>query len=221
LIFVGRLVRPLPFEEPIMAKKSLGGCQPAERPAGDRTVETIRSFIVEGRDLGPEDYRAEVVPLIVSIASPATSGNDAFRALKTFNFMIARVRGLLELVAPMDEPLALVNSTDATKGVGNPTVSERRLMKAMNARLSLQNTDRNQSIFDHNAMPLSAIMPAAGGQPLDFGEAPHILPAGENMELDVALVQGSTNAADDTAVLGANTEYGVALEGWYVRVRGD
>lgn len=195
--------------------KSLAGCQPPRPPKGSRTVETIRSFIVEGRDLGPEDYRFEIVPMIVELAAAITSGNTTFRGLKTFNFMVGRMTGLLELLAPMDETLALVNSVTGTKGVGNPTVAERRLLKAMNARMSLQNTDRNQNIFDSNPMPLSRML----DRPIELAEAPHILPAGENFELDVALVQGSTNAADNLLVSGADTEYGISLEGWYVRTR--
>lgn len=203
-----------------MAKSKLqGGADPATPPAGDRTVETIRSFIVEGRDLGPEDYRAEIVPMIVALASPTTSDSDTFRALKTFNFMVSRIRGLLQLLAPFDEALAWVSAANAANGVGNPTPEQRRLIKAMNCRLTLQNTDRNQDVFDGAAMPLSAIMPELGGALIDLSEAPHILPGGEQFQMTATLVQGNSNATDNTTIIGANTEYGLSLEGYYVRVR--
>lgn len=198
-----------------MAKKSLAGCSPAERPAGDRTVETIRSFIVEGRDLGPEDYRAEVVPLTVQLSSTETSDNVNFKSLQTHNYLIGRIRGICRLLAPMDENLSLINSVTGSEGVGSPTVRDRVLLKAMNCNLQLTNTDNNQDIIDQTVLGASVIME----RPIDLAEAPHILPANMNLELTATLVGGSANLADNNAVAGANTEYGVLLEGWYVRVR--
>lgn len=196
-----------------MAKKDngMGGCEPVKAP--ENAVQSVRSRIWElGKDLSPEDYRAIAVPLYAILGASNTSGTDSYRTPTTHNFVIEQVRGHLALQAFDGELLTMNHASDNTKGVGGPDVVGRMLMKAMNARLDLKNSDREQKLFDNHPLSLASILSAVGGQPLDWSAEPHIVPAGETLQFSASLINV------DAKMLGGLTEYGVTLIGKLIRV---
>lgn len=195
---------------------SLGGCQPLAPPRGGGVYEPIRAMVHElgPGGLSPEDYRAEIVPLVKQFAVGDTSGSQTFRAPATHNFVIEQIMGVCALVDFANETLNL-----STEKVGdfssNPNIPARVLMKAMNCRVTLQNTDRSVNVIDGGlgSLNLSAILPMVGGRVIDYSSKPHILPAGETLSMTATLIQNVAN------IRGGATEYGLLLVGTLVRVK--
>lgn len=194
---------------------NLAGCQPISPPmAGEEAKQPIRATMYELTKLNPEEYRGAIIPLFARLAATDTSGSQTFRAPATHNLAIKKIYGHIALNALASETLDL-SAVMVGNFTNSPMLSERVLMKAMNARITLKNSDRSQNIIDggFGSQTLVSLLPMFGGQVADFEKAPHILPAGETLEMAVSLVQSTAS------ILGGATEYGVVLIGDYVRVK--
>lgn len=193
---------------------SNGSCQPiSPPPAGEESKYPIRSRVYEMTQLDPEVYRGAIIPLVARLAATDTTGSQQFRAPATHKLAIKEIWGHLALFALASETLDL-SAVMVGNFTNSPMLSERVLMKAMNARLTLKNNDRTQNIIDGGvgSLSLNAILPMCGGRVVKFDE-PHIVPAGETLEMAVSLAQSTAS------ILGGATEYGVILVGDYVRVK--
>ena len=94
--------------------------------------------------------------------------------------------------------------------LGNPTVSGRLLMKAMNCRLNLVVDDDNRKLFEGQALGLAGILTHVGGHPIEKNP-PDIVLDGETLKLTATL-------QDTTAdVVGASTRYGIVIVGDLVK----
>lgn len=195
----------------------IGGCEPVGAPS--KGYQSIRARMYElAKDLSPEDYRAVLVTLKATLGSGTTSSSDTYRVPATHEFVIEEIRGHLVLTQFDSELLAMNHASDATKGIGSSeltgtlTLRDRILMKAMNCRLDLKNSDREQKLFDNQSLALSSILSIVGGPPASREDEPHVVPAGETLILNAALIN------TDAKMLGGLTEYGVTLVGSLIRV---
>lgn len=188
----------------------VGGCEPVSAPANMN--QSVRSRVYElGQQLSPEDYRAVAVPLYAVLNAAATSGSDTYRVPATHNLAIEQIRSHLVLKAFDQELLTLNHASDVTKGVGAPTITDRVRLKAMNCRLDLKNSDREQKLFDNHSLALASLL-SGMGDPLDFSVEPHIVPAGETLLMNATLIN------TDAKMIGGDTEYGLVLIGKLIRV---
>lgn len=204
-------------------------------PAPANFSQKIRSQLTEGLQLGYADIIPSVLHLRATMAGtggpPATTlpedGTDIYRVSGDYNFLIAEVRGHIALNA--------IGSEDAQAATGfagmmlDATVRGRIAAKALNAKVSLFNPDRNDLRFVENSiqnssapntaivsnLSLASIMPVAGGSPIKLIEGnrilPLIVPGSERLQLKVSL----RNAAASSF----QTEYGLVLTGALVRMR--
>lgn len=171
-------------------------------------TERIHALMEEIRQLSPEDYRLIEVPLMVALSTSATSGTDTFRALTTHHFVIKELRGHILIRDVTSETVAVSN-------YGNPSYRDRIAIKANNCRVTLQNTDRSQKVFESsNNLNLGSFMRVSGGAPIVV-DPPHILPAGETLEATFTLVDTTSAVVGGTS----KVEYGLILVGHYVRAR--
>lgn len=197
-----------------MSNSYLGGCQPISPVDADGKSGIIRTKVVELTKLNPEEYRGVVIPMVKQLGSSDMSGDVTIRAPATHNLIIDQIFGHVALVNWATETLDL-----SAEKVGNfssaPNVRDRLLMKAMNARVQLVNTDRAQNVIDGGlgSLNLAAVVPVLGGRVVDWREAPHVVPSGEQLQLSITLVQ---NVA---GIRGGATEYGLILVGRYVRIK--
>ena len=166
--------------------------------------------LADAADLSNDRYRPVAVPLMVSLTTTTTTGKDTYVIPGKNKFVITRVRGHISLTSILTETLSIMSGTT---GVGNVGFLDRLAMKAVNAKLKLQDVDATKKIFDGtNDLILASILELVGGSPLDFSETPFIAGQGDVIQLDVSLQQ------TDSAVVGGATEYGVVLEGFLYRV---
>lgn len=192
-----------------------GGCEPIDPPS--EGGQPIRSLVHELTQIGPEDYRGVIIPLYVVLDTTTLTNTKAYRVPSTHNLVIHEIIGHLGLIGLLDEVLA-VNHASAGTGIGSSSTDGtvdflgRALFKAMNAKLTLSNTDRSQDVFLNQTVNLASITPIVGGRMVDLSRMPHIIPAGETIEVGVTLQQ------TDDKVVGGDTEYGVVLIGHLVRV---
>jgi hypothetical protein len=198
----------------------IGGCEPVGAPT--KGYQSIRAKLYEiAKDLSPEDYRVVAVTLKATLGVGTTSGSDTYRVPATHEFVIEEIRGHLALTQFDSELHAMNHASDGTKGIGtsDPTavsavlsLRDRMLMKAMNCRLDLKNSDREQKVFDNQSLSLASILAYVGSPPADVSDEPHIVPAGETLIMNAALINV------DAKMLGGLTEYGVTLVGKLIRV---
>lgn len=195
----------------------IGGCEPVGAPKN--ATQSIRARVYElAKDLSPEDYRSVAVTMKTVLGAGATSGSDTYRVPTTHEFVIEEIRGHLVLTQFDSEILAMNHASDVTKGIGSSEsngtlrLADRLLMKAMNCRLDLKNSDREQKLFDNQSLALASILSFVGSPAVDRLAAPHIVPAGETLVLNTALIN------TDAKMLGGLTEYGVVLVGNLIRV---
>lgn len=183
-----------------------GGTRPLTGLAGDASPNARALGM---KDIDPEKYRGIAVPLYTTLDDTTTSGYDVYRVPTTHDFIIEKI---LPHVVLTDL------ATEVATPIGNaavPSVADRIAMKAMNAQIDLQNTDRVQKIIDNHSLSLASLLSAAGGNILDFTGTPHKIPAGETIRLDVKYA--ATGAAAANMEKG-KTQYGVVLVGKLVRV---
>lgn len=155
--------------------------------------------------LSPDDYFWRDETLVAAITTSTTTGQVTYRGPANFNGLLWEVRGSIAFNSVTTETLSI---TAGTTGIGNPDLDARVLKKAMNMRLDLKNSDREQKLFGTAAKPLSDLL----RDPLKC-DPPHVLPDGEALQLDIA-TQDTT-----AAVLGASTNIGVSLLMLFVRTR--
>jgi hypothetical protein len=197
--------------------EALGACTPASTP---RTlIESIRSLLYEARTLTPDDYRAVGVAMKARLGVGTLNGSANYKVPNTYAFLVFAIAPIVALADPYSETKDLTSVADATKGFGNAvTVRDRILLKANNCQATLQNADRQLPVFDNaeqDGVNLGSLM--GDGAEIDLLTAPHIVPAGENLKLTVALTRGAL--ANDAPLLGGLTDYGLFIKGILVRTK--
>lgn len=200
--------------------------------------QKIRSSLTEQYQLSYADIIPTVVHLRVSMqgtGAPAPGQaatvlpapqSDLFRIPGDYNLVVSEVRGHVALNALSSESAVIANGF--TGMLADATTKGRVIAKALNAKASLFNADRNNLTFVENNIQnsstngpllsdlcLASIMPVAGGAPLKLIDQsyvmPLIVPGNERIQMQVAL----RNAAASTGL----TEYGLVLIGALVRSR--
>lgn len=201
-----------------LPSNQIGGCEPVKAPGGAGAAQMIRSRVYELTQLSPEDYRGVAIPIYATLGPAVFTGSDTYRVPSTHEFVIKQVVGHLALIDYTNE-VRDVGPADPTKGISDQAGAtaalsflNRVMAKSMNCRLDLRNSDREQKLFDNHSLSLSTILTLIGGRPLDWSETPHIVPAGETLAFNAALIQQAA------AMVGGNTEYGVVLIGDLIRV---
>lgn len=195
---------------------NMGACDPIKPPSGGGGyIQPVRTRIYDLTQLSPEDYRAVGVTMHATLGAAATTGQDSFRVPTTHELVILEIRGHLALIDLDNEVLNQANPSDATKGLGNhtsnPDIVGRIAGKAMNVKVNLKNSDREQKIFDGKPIGLADILTTIGGKALDYELTPHIVPAGETLLLELSLVQTAA------PWVSGNMECGIVLTGVLVR----
>jgi hypothetical protein len=199
-------------------------------PAPANFQQKIRSELTEALQLGYADIIPSILHLRVTLSGtggdPATTlptpASDIYRVSGDYNFLIGEIRAHLALNSI---------STETTAGVGMmnvESVKDRMIAKALNAKVSLFNADRNDLRFVENNIQnssvggplisdlcLASIMPLAGGSSIKLIQKgyimPLVVPGNERLQMKVTL-------SDAGASTGA-TEYGLTLIGALVRMR--
>jgi hypothetical protein len=200
---------------------NLGGCGPVQPP--NSPVQSIRAWLSEIvgvpeqgiKGLGPEDYRGVVVPMYVTLDSATSvglSGTEKHKVPSTHFFAVTGIQGFVAMPSWQNDDTHAGNTnpnTDAVEGM--------MWAKGMTTMITLTNTDIQQPIIEgRRQLNLSTIMNLRGGKAVDWLERPHIVPAGQQLELVVTW--------NDSTVAGAGSEggtlvqqYGVNLHGYYIR----
>jgi hypothetical protein len=176
------------------------------RPAG----EHLRERILDLADLDPEQVRAMLIPIFVTLGPTTLSAYDKYRVPTTHDFVIERI---LPHIVLLDVGNALEIANDANASIPLPTFADRILARANNVLLELKNEDREAKLIDNHPLVLSSLMPPLGGDDIDLFALPHKVPAGETLRLDARFAT-STYAGQ----LGANAQYGLVLAGKLVRI---
>ena len=203
-------------------------------PAPINFQQRIRSELAEGLGLAYYDIYSAVLHMrttIEALGGPArpnftaNAGTDIFRVPGEYNFVIGEVHAH---IAPNGI------STEDTVGAAGPNalvgMRNRVAVKALNAKATLVNADRNDLRFTEldiqnsssngaviSPLCLGTIMPICGGSPIQLIRKgyvmPLIVPANERLRLTVQLRDGN-------AAVGL-TEYGLMLIGAMVRSGAD
>lgn len=186
--------------------------------------QTIRSALVESLQLNYGDIFPTVLHLRTTMSSTQMSpGVDIYRTPGDYALVIGEIRAHIALNVLSEE------EDGATGLLQIPDMQSRVIAKAMNARVSLVNADRdNLKLIENDitntsnplgvygTLALSTLMPVAGGSPIRFitdnDVMPFLVPANERLRMTVTL--------NDATTAGPSTEYGLVLMGAFVRSRG-
>jgi hypothetical protein len=197
--------------------------------------QKIRSELGEILQLSYADIMPTVIHLRVSTQGPggppATTTpidqSDQFRIPGDYNLLVSEVRSHVALNNLSTEDARAANGF--TGMMLDATVRGRVIAKALNAKVSLFNADRNNLNFVENNLQnsslvsgsllsnlcLATLLPMAGGAPLKLIDQnyvmPLIVPGNERIQMQVSF----RNAAATTGL----TEYGLVLMGALVRSR--
>lgn len=193
-----------------------GGATPLNGRAGGGSANEVALGL---KELHPEQVRAVIIPMYVTMDGATQSGYDTYRVPTTHDLVIEEVRAHLVLLDPTNEGGA--SPADAfnpgTVIVAGKVVllgyRDRLAMKANNALLDLKNTDREQKIIDNHSACLGLLHESAGGQIINFGVTPQKVIAGESLRLDVRYA-----AILPAALIAGSAQYGVVLVGKLIRV---
>jgi hypothetical protein len=192
--------------------------------------QRIRSELTEALQLGYGDIQPCVLHMRVTVAGSGARPNvaipapatDQWRNTGDMNFIVGEVHAHLAMNELASE--STVGATGLNSLVG---VRQRTIVKALNTKVTLVNTDRNNLRFVEtditsntagggsvlSPLSLASLLPAAGGSPVKLISEgyvmPYILPAQEQLQLTVSFLDGN-------ATLG-QTEYGLTLVGALVR----
>jgi hypothetical protein len=203
-------------------------------PAPINFQQKIRSELTEGLQLSYYDIIPSVMHMrttLNAVGGPArpnflgTQGTDIFRIPGDYNFLIGEVHAHLAMNAIASEDTVGAAGPNALVGVRN-----RAIVKALNAKVSLVNADRNDLRFTEldiqnssangavvSPLCLASLMPMAGGSPVHLIQKgyimPLVVPGNERLRLVVTLRDGNAAVGE--------TEYGLMLIGALVRSRGD
>lgn len=196
--------------------------------------QKIRSELTEALQLGYGDIQPCVLHMRVTVAGDSTfvrpnvpipsPAVDQWRNTGDMTLLIGEIHAHIALNEVSQE--STVGATGLNALVG---VRERTIVKALNTKVTLVNTDRNNLRFVEtdiqtnstggtavvSQLSLASILPIAGGTPvklIDNGYVmPYLLPPQEQLQLSVTFLDGN-------ATLG-QTEYGLTLIGALVRSR--
>jgi hypothetical protein len=183
-------------------------------PSPDHYIETLRSRIVEGRTLSPDQYRPVVVPLQVTLGAGNLRGSASFTIPSNQRFLVFEFR-------PIVVPTSVSAVADATSGVYNVgvpapgdviaggTIEDRLLTAAMNCRINMAFVSYTYQLFPQLNFALSDLSSKVG-EDAGLMDMPAILPQGTNIDLQASL--------QDAAAAGSDTQYGVLLVGAYITV---
>ena len=201
-------------------------------PAPFNFQQKIRSELTEGLQLSYYDIIPSVLHLRTTLNgagvrpnATGAAGTDIFRIPGDYNFVVGEVHAHVAMNNLSQENTVGATGPNALVGVKNRTI-----VKALNAKVTLVNADRNDLRFTEldiqnsttggtvvSPLCLATLMPAAGGSPVRLINKgyimPLIVPGNERLRLTVQLRDGN-------AALG-ETEYGLTLIGALVRSRGD
>lgn len=204
-------------------------------PAPVNFQQKIRSELTEILQLSYADIIPTVISMRVTLASTGArpnatfnanfpnSSTDLFRVPGDYAFLASEVRADIAMNELSVESTVGATGLNALVGARNRTI-----VKAMNAKASLVNADRNGLTFVENNLQnsatngpllsnlcLASLMPVAGGAPLKLIDqnyvTPLVFPGNERISMTITL-------RDPNAALG-ETEYGLALIGALVRSR--
>lgn len=201
-------------------------------PAPFNFQQKIRSELTEGLMLSYYDIIPSVLHLRATLnatgAGPrpayvGNSGSDIFRIPGDYNFLIGEVRAHVAMNALSTEDTIGATGPNALVGVRNRT-----LVKALNAKVTLVNADRNDLRFTEldiqnsasngavvSPLCLGTLLPEAGGAPIKLIRngyiAPLIVPGNERLRMNVIIRDGNAAVGE--------TEYGLTLLGALVRSR--
>lgn len=183
-------------------------------PPRENYIESLRSRIVEGRTLTPDQFRPVTIQIQTTLGSASPRGNAQFT-------IPSNQRLLIFQMMPHIVPVSLSSALDATSGVYNVgipapgdvlaggTVTDMLYGKAQNCRVSLGLVSQTFQFFPQYNFALSDLM-AENGQSPSLMDMPGILPQGTTIDLLASL--------QDTAAAGSDTEYGLVLVGVYIAV---
>lgn len=196
-------------------------------PAPINFRQQIRSELSEALRLTYADIYPTALHLRVQMASPdavtlPAPQFDTYRIPGDYTLVVGEIRAHIALNE-------LSNEVVSTGLLASTSIDSRILCKAMNARVTLVNADRDnlkviETVINNSANPtglsgtlsLASLMPAAGGAPMRFigeGDAlPLLVPGNERLQLKVDLVEAETGLLQ--------TEYGLVLMGAFIRSRG-
>lgn len=191
-----------------------GGANPLNGRAGGGSANEVALGL---KELHPEQVRAVIIPLYVTMDGTTQSGYDTYRVPTTHDLVIEEVRPHLVLLDPTNEGGAAVANTPSSEIVAGKILlqgyRDRLSMKATNVLLDLKNTDREQKVIDNHSASLALLHEAAGGMPINFGSTPQKVVAGESLRLDVRFA-----AVSPAALIAGSAQYGVVLVGKLIRV---
>ena len=201
-------------------------------PAPFNFQQKIRSELTEGLMLSYYDIIPSVLHLRATLTPGSGSsrpnytgnaGSDIFRIPGDYNFLVGEVRAHVAMNALGSEDTIGAAGPNALVGVRNRTI-----VKALNAKVTLVNADRNDLRFTEldiqnssnngavvSPLCLGTLLPAAGGAPIKLIRngyiAPLIVPGNERLRMNVIIRDGNAAAGE--------TEYGLTLLGALVRSR--
>lgn len=177
---------------------------PLTPPDKAQYIEVLRSRIVEGRTLNPNEYRPVVVPLQVTLGANRQQGQASFNVPSNQRFLI---RQFIPIVVPAnvsDEG----NTMNGSSFLANGGVEELVLARAQNCKIDLGLNSRMYNLFQQFSFPLSDLLFSYGGE-ANLKDMPGILVQGTTIDLTASL--SDINAA------GADTQYGLAIAGLYIQ----
>jgi hypothetical protein len=196
-------------------------------PAPINFRQQIRSEVAEALRLNFSDIYPTALHMRVTMASPNAATLpapqlDTYRIPGDYTLVVGEMRAHIAL----NELSSEVVSTGL---LSSASIDSRIICKAMNARVTLVNPDREnlkvvETVINNSANPtglsgtlsLASLMPAAGGAPARWigdGDAmPLLFPGNERVQLRVSLTEAETGLLQ--------TEYGVVLLGAFIRSRG-
>lgn len=189
--------------------------------------QRIRSALAEALQLNYGDIFPTVLHMRVTMAVGSSPQVDTYRTPGDYSLVIGEIRAHLAMNALGDEGEQI--GVAGTGLLQMPGMQNRVMAKAMNARVSLVNADRdNLKLIENDiantssplgtfgTLALSTLMPVAGGSPIrliaDGDVMPFLVPANERLRMTVSI--------NDDVTAGLPTEYGLVLMGAFVRSRG-
>lgn len=176
---------------------------PLNPPEKSQYIETLRSRIVEGRSLNPNEYRPVVIPLQVVLGPNRQQGQASFNIPSNQRFI---VRQFIPIIVPANvsaEGNALGPAPALTGGA-----EDLILARAQNCRIDLGLNSRMFNLFQQFSFPLSDLTSWYGGE-ANLKDMPGILVQGTTIDLTASL--------SDLGAAGADTQYGLAIAGLYVQ----
>ena len=159
---------------------------------------------------GPVLIRPAQITMMVALLDATESGSYTYRIPNSSVFLIKEMRGHLSFNNWNGEvAVAAGLSTNATP-------KERAYLKALNAKIRLENVDRSQKITDENDLCLADILGCLGAAPIRWDELGpgFVVPSGQQLKMTATL-------SDSTAAnTGASSDYGIVLSGVMLEVLG-